>query len=135
MSLETLLALVAGVAVGFLIGRVAPQSGPAPGPGKHRPTKRQRQILDTLPPDPVAPSIEELVLEEAESLGILDIPGATGVPVHVRLKVWKRDHGPLDSCPSGAHQYRLKQDVEPTSATETDLELICMDEPRRSGSS
>ncbi len=60
-------------------------------PRSPRPTKKQRQFLATLPPDPPLPTIEDLVAEELEETGAGRIAGADALQPPVALKVFRRD--------------------------------------------
>jgi len=100
---DLLLAAAVGAVIGWLLGRSqTPKAEPGAEPPSDRrrarkPTKRQREILATLDPDPTPPSIAELMREEAAATGVDRIPDA-GLPLHVRLRVWHRDRPGLDAC-------------------------------------
>jgi|AMFO01.1.fsa_nt_gi hypothetical protein len=66
-----------------------------------------------------ARDIMDLVHEEAAVLGIEAIPGGDGVPLVVRLKVWRRD------VATGTDPSRLRFVVEgdPAAATEEQVRL------------
>ena len=91
-----------------------------------KPSKRQQRILATLPPDPHRPSIEDLVREEADSLGVPDVEGGAGIALHVRLKVWKRDHDP-ERCHGGRWVFRIRSEVAPAEAGPDDVTLECVE--------
>jgi hypothetical protein len=125
---EVLLALVAGVAIGWVLGRAGVRSRVVAGELDEKPrrmTKRQREILAALPPDPEIPTLLDLIHEEAESAGITEIPGAEGVPVPVRLQVFRRDETTVGPCAEGAWRFVLAPDVAAEAAGPEDLHLVC----------
>jgi len=70
------------------------------------------------------PDIMELVQQEASETGVLDIPGADGVDLPVRLRVWHRDGAARAAAPSPeALRFELRADVAPQDATDDDLTL------------
>lgn len=121
-------AFLAGLFLGWVLARVAAASrdGGTRQKRTFRPNKRQRKILATLPPDRERPTLEELVIEEAAELGVDTIPGAEGVHLGIRLKVWKRDHAAADPCePPSQWRFVLAAGVAPDSATASDVRLEC----------
>ncbi len=126
MTLDVVFAFLIGVAAGALVTGLTIRRSPTGGVAL-RPSKRQQKILATLPPDPVLPNIQDLVREEAEELGLLGIPGGAGVPIHIRLKVWKRDHE-SGECTSGSWAFRVRDGVPPAEAQVDDVTLTCLPE-------
>jgi hypothetical protein len=124
--LDVVIAFLIGLLGGAVLTTLTIRRSPSGGVVL-RPSKRQQKILATLPPDPVLPSIQDLVLEEAQEIGLLELPGGAGVPVHVRLKVWKRDHDPA-GCTSGSWTYRVRDGVSPADAGVDDVTLTCLPE-------
>ena len=118
-----LVAFLAGLAVGALLTGLTMRRTPE-GKIALRPSKRQQRILAVLPPDPPRPTIEDLVREEAEALGVPHIPGGAEIALHVRLKVWKRDHDP-DGCHGGRWVFRIRAGVAPADAGADDVSLVC----------
>ncbi len=129
MTVETGVAFFAGLLLGWVAARVTAAASGEGGTRQKRtfrPNKRQRKILATLPPDPERPTLEQLVIEEAAELGVDSIPGAAGVHLGIRLKVWKRDHAAEEPCePPSQWRFVLAAGVEPASATESDVRLEC----------
>jgi hypothetical protein len=105
--MDLLLAAAVGAVVGWLLGRTRTppsntdsEASPDRGRRTPKPTKRQREILATLDPYPEPPSIGELMREEAVATGVDRIPDS-GLPLHVRLRVWHRDRPGLVGCADG----------------------------------
>jgi len=68
--------------------------------------------------------IMDLVREEAAETGVAEIPGADGVEIPVRLKVWHRDAAVRAACPDRALlSFVLAEGVAPERAREDDLRL------------
>jgi len=125
VTVDQVLVFLVGAVVGVL-GAVAAMRRPGSGRrSASRPSKRQQEILALLPPDPVRPTIDDLVLEEAQGLGLLGIPGGEGIPLHIRLRVWRRDHDAAP-CRSGTWAYQVRTGVAPSAATLEDVTLLCM---------
>jgi len=120
--MEIVLAFLAGGLIGWLIGWLGRRSGDEEKRA-FRPNKRQRKILATLPPDPVLPTLDELVREEAEELGVDRIPGADDVPLGIRLRVWKRDHELRGPCERW--QFVIASGVDAHAATADQIRLEC----------
>lgn len=116
---------VAGIAAGVIVTMLTMRRTPE-GRLALKPSKRQQRILASLPPDPYRPSIEDLVREEADALGVPDVEGGAGIALHVRLKVWKRDHDP-DGCHDGRWVFRIRSGVEPAEAGPDDVTLECVE--------
>ncbi len=123
--MDLAIAFVIGGLCGWLLARVTGQRSEPGERRTFRPNKRQRKILATLPPDPVRPSFEDLVREEAIEQGVDQIPGAGNVSLAIRLKVWVRDHADLEPCAATQLVFVLAHGVDPAAATETDLRLEC----------
>lgn len=132
---DAVIAFIVGLIVGWLAGRTRTRATDEDGKRSFRPTKRQRQILETLAPDPVLPSIDQLVAEEARELGVAQVPGADAVPMHVRLKTWKRDRDRIGPCEPDHLRFRLRDGVDPADATDADVRLEYEPEGPRSGGS
>ena len=101
-------------------------------PRSPRPTKKQRQILATLPPDPPLPTIEDLVAEELEETGAGRIAGAAALQPPVALKVFRRDtRRAWTGVPSERLRFVVDDGVEPTAATPEQVRLVAdQEEPR-----
>ena len=70
------------------------------------------------------PDILELVAQEAADTGVEEIPGADGVELPIRLRVWHRDEDTRALRPEGVElRFELSPGVEPGTATEDDLVL------------
>ncbi len=80
--------------------------------------QREKEALQT-------PDILDLVDEEVRESGITDLPGADGIDPVILLKVWKRDRG---DCGEQTGRFAVTGGVEPSAATETDIEFNCIDE-------
>jgi hypothetical protein len=123
--MEIAIAFVLGGLCGWAIASATRRSDKPRGQRTFRPNKRQRKILATLPPDPVRPSIHELVAAEAAELGVDQIPGADDVLLGVRLKVWKRDHEVAEPCDPALWRFVVAHNVVAAAATDTDVRLEC----------
>lgn len=121
--MDLLAAFVIGLAAGALLTGLTMRRTPQGKLGL-RPSRRQLRILASLPPDPELPTIDDLVREEADALGLLDVPGPAGIALHVRLKVWKRDHDSA-GCPGGSWAYAVREGVVPADAGVEDVTLVC----------
>ena len=72
------------------------------------------------------PDILELVRQEAAESGVDEIPGADGVDLSVRLRVWQRDEHVRSICPDPTLlRFVLEDGVSPDTATADDLRLEC----------
>jgi len=80
--------------------------------------KREREQLK--PPD-----IMDLVRQEAEESGVLAVPGADGVELPIRLKVWQRDGDVRDACDPSHLRFVLTEGVDAEAATPESLHLEC----------
>ena len=70
------------------------------------------------------PDIFELIRQEAAETGVEEIPGADGVELTIRLRVWQRDEEVRETSPGPAElRFELAPDVDPEKATEDDLIL------------
>jgi cell division septation protein DedD len=70
------------------------------------------------------PDIFELIRQEAAETGVEEIPGADGVELTIRLRVWHRDEEVREMSPGPAElRFELAPDVDPETATENDLVL------------
>jgi len=128
--MEILLAAAVGAAVGWVMGRRGsprpdPDAAAAPGPPKKL-SKRQREILAALPPDPPRRTIEDLMNEEAADTGVDRIPDA-GLPLPLRLRVWHRDRSQLPDLPVGRFRYAITDGIEPDMATDDEVRLVVDD--------
>ncbi len=131
--MEVVLALLVGIGLGWLLGRRSATSDEpgASSPRSPRPTKKQRQILATLPPDPPLPTIEDLVAEELEETGAGRIAGAAALQPPVALKVFRRDTPGLEGVPSEHLRFLVDDGVDPAAATLDQVRLVAdADEPR-----
>lgn len=135
--MELALAFALGGICGWLLGRFVGNDR-GDNARTFRPNKRQRKILATLPPDPERPSIEALVLEEAQELGVDRIPGGETVPLGIRLKVWKRDHDAAGPCDDGNWHFVVDEPAAGVPVTAEDVRLACRETdhvPRSTGNS
>jgi hypothetical protein len=123
---EVAIALVVGIGLGWLLGRRSGTSDEpdASTPRRPRPTKKQRQFLATLPPDPPLPTIEDLVAEELEETGAGRIAGAGALQPPVALKVFRRDALGVDGVPPERLRFVVDDGVEPAAATTDQVRLI-----------
>lgn len=123
--MELVIALAVGVGIGWLLGhRRAPgEPGREAAPVGRRPTRKQRQILATLPPDPRPPTIEELVAEELEATGAAEVPGAERLPPEVALKVFTRDRPVLGAVPVDRLRFVVDAGVAAAEATADQVRL------------
>jgi hypothetical protein len=123
---EVVIALVVGIGLGWLLGR---RSATSAEPGARstqgaRPTKKQREILATLPPDPTLPTIEDLIAEELEETGAGRIAGAAVLPPPVALKVFRRDTLGVEGVPFEQLRFVVDDGVEPATATPDQVRLV-----------
>lgn len=124
-----LVALAAGVVIGWLLGR---RAGRAPGPVENgdppartrRPTRQQQKILAMLPPDPATKTFEQLLAEEVEETGVDRISGGAGIPVQVRLKVYHRDRPALGDTAESSLSFALVEGTLPADATMETTRLV-----------
>ena len=124
--MEVAIALVVGIGLGWLLGRRSGTSDEpdASTPRSPRPTKKQRQFLATLPPDPPRPTIEDLVAEELEETGAGRIAGADGLQPPVALKVFRRDAPSVDGVPPERLRFVVDDGVEPAAASTDQVRLV-----------
>ncbi len=101
----------------------------APDPRKLTRAQRRVEEFRASVPPPATPSIEEIARAEAEDLGLLDLPGAEGLPINVLLLVWRRDEAVRTRC-DGRLGFELTAGIDPGDATEGDVRLTC-DRPLR----
>lgn len=101
----------------------------APEPRKLTRAQRRIEEFRASVPQPPLASIEDIARAEAEDLGLLDLPGAEGLPINVLLLVWRRDEAVRARCDGGLG-YELTTGVDPAAATEDDVRLTC-DRPLR----
>lgn len=70
------------------------------------------------------PDIFELIAQEAADTGVEEIPGADGVEISTRLRVWHRDENIRALCPDPADlRFEVTPGMEPEDVTEDDLIL------------
>ena len=127
------LALAAVIAVGALIfafsfaGRARKAQG-VDDPPKKRLSKREKKLeqLRQYDPLPEPKAILDIVREEAEDLGVNDVPGGEGLEIPVKLKVWHRDEAIREAC-DGDVRYEVAADVPPAEATVDDVRLVGAD--------
>lgn len=93
---------------------------------QRRLTRAQRRVEEfrSAVPPPTTTSIEDIARAEAEDLGLLDMPGAEGLPINVLLLVWRRDGDVADRC-DGTVRYVVRDGLAPETATEHDVRLEC----------
>jgi hypothetical protein len=90
-------------------------------------SKREKKLAEIRAndPDPVIPTLEELVTQELTETGVNEISGNADLPDPVKLKVYHRDIAGLADCPREALHYRLSYGIEAESATVDDVRLVC----------
>ncbi|MFQ5555257.1 MAG: hypothetical protein ACE5GC_07810 [Acidimicrobiia bacterium] len=90
-----------------------------------RKSRRQRKLdqIRATNPMPEPKSIFDIMMEEATDLGVDDVPGAQGLELPVKLKVWKRDTAIRQEWP-GAFRYEIAPGVDAASATPDDVHLV-----------
>lgn len=97
-------------------------------------SKRQQRIVASLEPMKEAPSIEQLVAEEAAETGVNEIPGGEGLDVSLKLRVYWRDEVVRNGCEDGVLEFRVDEDVDRAVAETDDVRLVCVrngiDQPR-----
>jgi hypothetical protein len=91
-----------------------------------RMSKREKKLAEIRAndPDPVIPTLQELVTQELSETGVNDIGGSAGLADPVKLKVYHRDFPNLD-CPREALHFRLSYGIEAEAATVDDVRLVC----------
>lgn len=91
-----------------------------------RQTRRERKLeaFRTANPDPVLPTMFDLMMEEAQELGVNDVPGGEALEVPVKLKVWRRDEAVRAACEAGL-RFEILDGVSPEKATEGQVKLVC----------
>lgn len=125
--MEILAAFLGGLVIGWMAGRSGNRTDEPSEPRAFRPTKRQRQILATLPPDPQVPSIDDLIEEEVGDLGLRDVPGSEQLSAQVMLKVWKRDRPRIDVGPTETVVFEVVTAATPPHVTVDDVRLVTRD--------
>lgn len=93
-----------------------------------RQSRRDRKLeaFRAANPDPVLPTMFDLMMEEAQELGVNDIPGGEDLEVPIKLKVWRRDEAKRTNCAGGV-RFEIQPGIDPTSATEDHVRLVCAD--------
>lgn len=101
-----------------------------------RQTRRERKLeaWRTANPDPDLPTMFDLMIQEADELGVNDIPGGEGLEVPVKLKVWRRDEAVRTGCETGV-RFQILAGVDPQTATEDHVQLVCDDGAAATGES
>ena len=89
------------------------------------PRSRQARIMAKLEPLPEIPTVMDLVREEIEETGVERIPGHEGLPGHVMLKVFKRDHLIRERCTHDSYEFVVRDGVSAPDALEDDVTLFC----------
>lgn len=93
-------------------------------------SRRQRLVmeLERANPNPEIPTVVELMHQEAAETGVDSIAGGEGIPIPVKLKVWRRDAVVHEDCTDRALlRFVVKAGVAPADATVTDVRLACGD--------
>ena len=90
-----------------------------------KPLAKQHRKIQEFEPVHEAPSIEELIEEEAADLGLHDIPGGEGIETSVKLRVWHRDGAARSNCAEGALRYEVDSGVDPDAADIAQVHLLC----------
>lgn len=117
--------IIAGALLARQRSRVTP---PDEGPNQPAPrllTSRQKKVMQKLEPVPELPTLMDLVREEIAEAGVDKIPGHEGLPEHIMLKVFRRDHAVVERCTHGDYRFVVAEDVEPADALESTVKLIC----------
>jgi hypothetical protein len=123
--MDVVLALIAGLVVGYLVGRNRRDRSGDPTPARFKPSKRQRKILATMPPDPQRPDVEELARIEVTELGADRVEGSSGISPTVLLPVWRRDIPGHETCATGDLRFLVAGGATPGEATVDDVRLTC----------
>ena len=94
-------------------------------------SRRERKLEKVREYDPLPEpkSIFDIMNEEADDIGINEIPGGEGLEIPVKLKVWRRDEGIRDAC-GGSVRFEITAGVDPKSATVDDVWIVCHDGSR-----
>lgn len=131
--------LIAAVGIGYALSRVAKLRKElsdiaeiADKVEKPRRKSRREKRLEQIraaEPEYVPPSIEDLVAEEIEDLGVDRIPGGEGVAPAVLLKVYRRDTGRNEDCAPENRRYLVADGVNAEDAGVGDVRLTCADHP------
>lgn len=126
--MEIIAAVMVGIGLGWMLGRrrrpAAHEEGGGTTRRAHRPTRKQRAILETLPPDRPLPTIEDLVAEELEETGAGGIAGAAELAPPVALKVFRRDRPGLGEVAVDRLRFTVADGVAPAEATADDVTLV-----------
>lgn len=125
--MEILAAFLGGLVIGWLAGRSGGRTDQPAESRTFKPTKRQRQILATLPPDPKVPSLDDLIEEEVADLGLHDVPGSEQLSAQVMLKVWKRDRPLVDPGPTDILAFEIVTAASHPHVTVDDVRLVSRD--------
>ena len=100
--------LIAAIGVGFAMSLVAKVrkemaelTEAEPKPKRQSRSKKRLEQIRAAEPEYVAPSIDDLIVEEVTETGVDRIPGGHGLEVAVRLKVFDEIHlQQIPACPS-----------------------------------
>lgn len=119
--MDLLIAALVGGVIGWLLGRAGatrkPANGGATPPAMDRLSRglsrRQQQIVASLPPDEPRPTIDDLISEEAEELGIPEIAADPAIPLSVRLQVYRRDATAIDVSDPSRLEFELATGATP----------------------
>lgn len=119
--MDLLVAALIGGVVGWVLGRTMrtpTNTGQPPQPTtvdrvNRKLSRRQQRILDTLPADQPRPTLQDLIEQEADELGIPAISTDPQVPLAVRLQVYKRDAANLDVSEPGELEFRVAEGARP----------------------
>jgi hypothetical protein len=111
------LVVVAGLAIVLLLA--VSQMGSRRRNAARADLAREKQTV-------VEQDILALVQEEVAETGVDQIPGADGVDITVRLRVWHRDAEVRDECAGeGRLRFQVDEDAEPSDASADQVRLVC----------
>ena len=121
--------IIAAAGIGYAMSRVSKVRKEFPDLAAKRPprvSKRQKRLeqIRAHEPEYTPPSLEDLIAADIKEAGIDTIPGASGVPQGVILKVYRRDE-PAIACRHEELRFLVADGVEPGSAGIDDVRLIC----------
>ena len=126
--------LIAAIGVGFAMSRVAKVrkemaelTEAEPKPKRQSRSKKRLEQIRAAEPEYVAPSIDDLIIEEVTETGVDRIPGGHGLEVAVRLKVFRRDTPATDTCLPERRRFVLNEGVNAADAGLDDVKLVCED--------
>jgi hypothetical protein len=122
-----IVAIVLGVAFGRSVWKRRELETELDVEPEKRRSRRQKKLdeIRANDPDPVIPTLEELVAQELADTGVNDINGNDALAEPVKLKVYHRDIANLADCPREALTFRLSYGIDVETATVDDVRLVC----------